>query len=59
MRGGMEAIFDDMRVPVGLMKVAPLRPARGPMFSARARAGLPGSAAVAAPVPEEALPSRA
>jgi hypothetical protein len=55
MGGGMEAIYDDMKVPVGLMNVAPLQPARGAMFSARARAGLPGRAAVAAPFAEEEL----
>ena len=39
MRGGMEAIFADMAVPVGLVRVAPPVPARGPMFSARGRLG--------------------
>jgi Domain of unknown function (DUF4188) len=39
MRGGMEAIFADMTVPVGLMRVAPQVPARGPMLSARGRIG--------------------
>ena len=33
-RGGFEAIYDDMPVPIGMMKFAPLVPARGPMFSA-------------------------
>ncbi len=56
-RGGIEAIFDDMRTPVGLMKVAPLQPARGPMFSARERARLPASTTVAAPVAEAELSS--
>jgi hypothetical protein len=53
MRGGMEAIYVDMKAPVGLMNVAPLTPARGAMFSARSRAGLPGTATVAAPIAEE------
>ena len=39
MRGGMEAIYDDMPKPIGMMTFAPVRPARGPMFSARTRAG--------------------
>src|SRR5689334_16766397 len=39
MRGGMEAIYDDMPAAVGFGKFARLRDARGPMFSARARAG--------------------
>src|SRR5580693_1133950 len=38
-RGGMEAIYDDVPKPIGMMKFAPLKPARGPMFSARTRAG--------------------
>ena len=39
MRGGMEAIYDDMPKPVGMMAFAPVKPARGPMFSASGRAG--------------------
>src|SRR5688572_4740219 len=42
MRGGMEAIYDDMNSPVGLQAFAPNIPARGPMFSARARLRLEG-----------------
>ena len=40
MRGGIEAIYDDMDKPVGLMSFAPLVSARGRMFSARSRLGL-------------------
>jgi hypothetical protein len=54
MRGGMEAIFDDMDAPIGMMSFAPLDKARGRMFSARSRLGL-GSAHLAAVIPEEAL----
>ena len=54
MRGGMEAIYDDVPVPVGMMTFAPLKPARGPMFSARARAAREGVAA-APVVPEQDL----
>ena len=43
MRGGMEAIYDDVPVPLGFGQFAPLRPARGPMFSARTRARLGGA----------------
>jgi fumigallin biosynthesis monooxygenase-like protein len=43
MRGGMEAVYDDVHVPVGLGRFAPLQPARGPMFSARERAKLAGA----------------
>ena len=43
MRGGMEAIYDDMPVRIGLSAFAPLSGARGPMFSARTRTRLGGS----------------
>jgi Domain of unknown function (DUF4188) len=39
-RGGMEAIYDDIVPKIGLMGFAPIKPARGPMFGAAARAGL-------------------
>ena len=55
MRGGMEAIYDDMVQPTGFLKFAPARPARGNMFSARARVGRPGEPAQAAPVSESDL----
>jgi len=42
MRGGMEAVYDDVRAPLGFGRFAPLTPARGPMFSARSRAKLTG-----------------
>lgn len=38
MRGGMEAIYDDVnRPPIGFQAFAPGLPARGPMFAARGR----------------------
>jgi len=43
MRGGMEAVYDDVHVPLGLGRFAPLQPARGPLFSARTRAKLAGA----------------
>jgi fumigallin biosynthesis monooxygenase-like protein len=49
MRGGIEAIYDDMPAPIGMMKFAPLMPARGPMFSARTRAARRGEALPAPP----------
>ena len=49
-RGVFEAIYDDLPVPIGMMKFAPVKEARGPMFSARARAGMKGE--VKSPVPE-------
>ena len=39
MRGGMEAIYDDLPKSIGLMKFAQLTPARGPMFGASHRIG--------------------
>jgi hypothetical protein len=41
MQGGMEAIYDDVPKPVGFMRFAPLKPARGPMFGAAHRAAKP------------------
>jgi hypothetical protein len=37
LRGGMEAIYDDIPQPLGMMTFAPVVPARGPMFGAAAR----------------------
>lgn len=50
MRGGMEAIYDDLKGPFGFSAFAPTQAARGPMFNARKRAGLPGDPTVPAPV---------
>jgi hypothetical protein len=41
-RGGMEAIYDDMPQPIGMMKFAPLVTARGAMFGAAHRTGKAG-----------------
>jgi hypothetical protein len=53
MRGGMEAVYDDLVKATGFLKFAPTLPARGPMFSARGRARRPGEADIAAPVAED------
>lgn len=37
MRGGMEAIYDDIAGPIGFSSFAPVIPARGPMFTAAHR----------------------
>jgi hypothetical protein len=42
MRGGMEAIYDDVPCGIGLLAIAPGREAKGSMFSARHRLKLPG-----------------
>jgi hypothetical protein len=55
MRGGMEAIYDDLPVPLGFLKFAPSHEARGPMFSSRQRLGLSGNAAISAPFAESDL----
>ncbi len=54
MQGGFEAIYDDVPAPLGFMAFAPVIPAKGPMFSARARLGADGSAPPA-PVAEAEL----
>jgi hypothetical protein len=50
----MEAIFDDIRKPIGMMSFAPVDKARGRMFSARSRLGL-GESQLAAVIPEEEM----
>jgi hypothetical protein len=47
MRGGMEAVYDDIPSRLGFAQFAPLQNARGPMFSARNRARLTGDPAPA------------
>jgi hypothetical protein len=44
LRGGMEAIYDDIALPIGFASFAPVVRARGPMFGAAARAGKEHSA---------------
>jgi Monooxygenase af470-like len=46
MRGGMEAIYDDLGVKIGFGQFAPNEAAKGPMFSARRRLGLAGESAL-------------
>jgi len=55
MRGGMEAVYDDMVAATGFLQFAPARPAQGPMFSARGRVGRPGQSPVATPIEESDL----
>jgi hypothetical protein len=55
MRGGMEAIYDDIPKGIGLGAFAPLRQARGPMFSARTRLQAGGADTKAAPINEADL----
>jgi hypothetical protein len=53
MRGGMEAIYDEVKLPLGFTAFATTQAAKGPMFNARKRLGLPGEPAIAAPVEEQ------
>ena len=55
MRGGMEAVYVDMKLDTGFRSFAPNLPAAGPMFSARQRAKVTGAATATAPVSEESL----
>jgi hypothetical protein len=50
----MEAIYDDMEKPTGMMVFAPIEKARGRMFSARSRLGL-GEPRLRAVVQEDSL----
>jgi hypothetical protein len=42
MRGGMEAVYDDIVKDIGFLRFAPVHAARGSMFTARGRAQRPG-----------------
>jgi hypothetical protein len=55
MRGGMEAVYDDMVEATGFLAFAPVSPARGSMFSARGRAAREGSPMAEAPIVERDL----
>lgn len=50
MRGGFEAIYDNVRAPVGMLAFAPQEAPVGGMFTARRRLKLQGEGAAAAPV---------
>ena len=54
-RGGMEAVYDDIFVPLGFSAFAGIVPARGAMFSARRRAGVTGGSTIAPAVSESEL----
>ena len=55
MRGGMEAVYDDLVQSTGFLAFAPIRPARGSMFSARGRAARGGTPTLEAPIVEPDL----
>jgi Domain of unknown function (DUF4188) len=58
LRGGIEAIYDDIHQPLGLLAFALAREPRGPMFSSRQRLGITGTAADPPPVAESDLRDR-
>jgi hypothetical protein len=51
MRGGVEAVFDDVPRHIGLIRFADRNPASGSMFTARQRAQTAGAAGFAAEAP--------
>jgi Domain of unknown function (DUF4188) len=51
-RGGFEAVYDNIPAPLGLTAFAPTLAARGAMFSARKRLKLPGDPKLTDPVSE-------
>ena len=51
-RGGIEAIYDDVHKQIGLSAFAPVQPAKGAMFSARRRLRLDDAETLPAPVTE-------
>ena len=53
MRGSMEAIYINLADRIGLQHVGPAQSARGPMFSARTRAGVAGEARLPVVVGED------
>lgn len=53
MRGGMEAIYDDMPKRIGFGAFAPLEVTRGSMFSARTRLKVQGGDTVPLPITEK------
>jgi Domain of unknown function (DUF4188) len=57
-RGGMEAVYIDMKQHIGLARFAPVHEATGTMFSARKRAQRTGQAAKPEAISEQELYSR-
>lgn len=55
MRGGFEAIYDNVERPLGMMRFAPVERARGSRLSARRRLQRAGDEAPGAVVPDDAV----
>jgi hypothetical protein len=54
-RGGFEAVYDDVTAPLGMMRFAPVVKARGGLLSARRRLRRAGAEAPGAVVPDDAV----
>ena len=52
LRGGMEAIYGDVKEPIGFLRFAPVMPARGASFSAAKRVGKTDDAGTVVPESE-------
>ena len=52
LRGGMEAIYDDVKEPIGFLRFAKIVPARGAAFTAAKRVGMADDAASIVPETE-------
>lgn len=55
MRGGMEAVYNDILQEIGCLRFAPAQAAKGPLCTARSRAGRTGDSALPPAVTEEEL----
>ena len=55
MRGGMEAVYNDILQDIGFLRFAPIQPAKGARFTARSRAGRTGEPALPPAVLEDEL----
>jgi hypothetical protein len=53
-RGGFEAVYDNVVSPLGMSRFAPVVPARGGLLSARRRLRRPGAEAPGAVIPDDA-----
>ncbi|HNO34184.1 MAG TPA: DUF4188 domain-containing protein [Nitrospira sp.] len=55
MRGGMEAVYNDILQEIGFLRFAPVQAAKGALFTARSRAGRAGESTLPPAVTEEEL----
>lgn len=55
MRGGMEAVYNDILQDIGFLRFAPIQPAKGARFTARGRAGHTGESTLPPAMTEEEL----